>query len=569
MTTLSCQTVHILWWYCLLKGRTMNAELARKSRGAFFTPPEMAEFIARWAIHTPDDCVLEPSCGEAAFLIPTIERLRDLGRSDAAIAAQVWGAELHAPSAQVACETIEAMTGVGIIDRVRIGDFFEARAGDLIPLVDACIGNPPYVRYQSFSGDARRRGREAALAAGVAIDGLASSWAPFTVHAASFLKPGGRLGLVLPAELLSVNYAAPVRRYLLENFGSVRVILFEERVFPGVLEEVVLLLAEGQGPCDKFDVVQVAGLADLPALGEREWSSSPDAGKWTSLLLPDVTREAIQAVEATCAFTPLDAAASVSVGMVTGRNDYFCISETTRVALRLSEAQVTAMLPPGSKHARGTEYTKAQWEKARDEGSRVWLFTPTVQPSNAAREYIRYGAQRLLDQAYKCRVRTPWYRVPLVAAPDLFMVYMANEGPRLIENPGSLLNVNSVHGLHLREGYSDYVSVLPTACLSTFTLLGAELVGRAYGGGLLKLEPREASNLPIPTLATLARCKESLLEVKATVCDHLQNGRFDTAVRLIDEIILVQGMSLSPEVLEGLRVGREHLFGRRRKRSQG
>ena len=121
------------------------------------------------------------------------------------------------------------------------------------------MGNPPYVRYQDFSGVARSRSREAALRAGVPLTGLASSWAAFTVHAALFLKTGGRLGLVLPAELLTVNYAAEVRRFLMERFARVRLVLFTERVFPGVLEEVVLLLADGyeQGPADHCELHQV------------------------------------------------------------------------------------------------------------------------------------------------------------------------------------------------------------------------------------------------------------------------------------------------------------------------
>ncbi len=107
------------------------------------------------------------------------------------------------------------------------------------------------------------------------------------VHATSFLRTGGRLALVLPAELLSVNYAAPVRRFLLDHFAEVRVVLFEERVFPGVIEEVVLLLAEGQGPCDHFDLFQVANevgyhLPDLApvrvpevlAPGEYDWDQN-------------------------------------------------------------------------------------------------------------------------------------------------------------------------------------------------------------------------------------------------------------------------------------------------------
>jgi len=547
----------------------VNPQAASKLRGAFFTPPEMAEFIAHWALRTPEDWVLEPSCGEAAFLLPAIERLRALGQNDLGISQQVWGAELHAPSAKIACKAILSSTGVSISDRVRVGDFFEARAGRDLPLMDACIGNPPYIRYQSFVGDARKRGREAAFAAGVPIDGLASSWAPFTVHAASFLKPGGRLGLVLPAELLSVNYAAPVRRHFLDHFGCVRVILFEERVFPGVLEEVVLLLAEGEGPCDRFDIVQVAGLSDLVTLEKREWSTSPDAGKWTRLLLPESTREAVVAIDALGGFTSLSDAGTLSIGMVTGRNDYFCISEAERIAHNLSHAQLRRMLPPGSKHARGIEYTSAHWEHARDEGSRVWLFSPSGYPSNAARAYIRKGEELELDQAYKCRVRTPWFRVPTVEAPDLFMVYMADAGPRFIENPLRVLNVNSVHGLYLNTACRGLASVLPTASLSTFTLLGAELVGRSYGGGLLKLEPREALNLPIPSAALIKSCKKKLMNAKPAVDLYLRQGRFEDAVQVVDDIILVQGMSLHPCVVEGLRHGREHLFGRRKKRSQG
>ena len=117
--------------------------------------------------------------------------------------------------------------------QVQVSDFFLlARTGTY----DAVVGNPPYVRYQDFSGTARSRSREAALRAGVPLTGLASSWAAFTVHAALFLRAGGRLGLAA-GELLTVNYAAEVRRFLMERFARVRLVLFTERVFPGVLRK--------------------------------------------------------------------------------------------------------------------------------------------------------------------------------------------------------------------------------------------------------------------------------------------------------------------------------------------
>ena len=40
----------------------------KKERGAYFTPQPVAQFLSDWAIRTPNDAILEPSCGEAVFL---------------------------------------------------------------------------------------------------------------------------------------------------------------------------------------------------------------------------------------------------------------------------------------------------------------------------------------------------------------------------------------------------------------------------------------------------------------------------------------------------------------------
>jgi adenine-specific DNA-methyltransferase len=109
------------------------------------------------------------------------------------------------------------------------------------------------------------------------------------VHAALFLKRGGRLGLVLPEELLTVNYAAGVRRFLMEHFARVRLVLFTERVFPGVQEEIVLLLADGYedgpaGHCELHQARTADGLAGLSGTAQR-WTPQTLHGKWTPSLL--------------------------------------------------------------------------------------------------------------------------------------------------------------------------------------------------------------------------------------------------------------------------------------------
>jgi hypothetical protein len=63
----------------------VDTDEARKARGAFFTPDAVCDFAVNWAIQTSTDSVLEPSCGEAAFMLAASRRLRVLGNRAATI----------------------------------------------------------------------------------------------------------------------------------------------------------------------------------------------------------------------------------------------------------------------------------------------------------------------------------------------------------------------------------------------------------------------------------------------------------------------------------------------------
>lgn len=532
----------------------------RKARGAFFTPPELCDYIADWAIRDPSDGVLEPSCGEAAFLVAAGARLQRLSTTADGVRGRLHGVELHQESATSASSMIASL---GYDADIEVGDFFTL---DPKPRYDAVIGNPPYVRYQDFTGESRARSREAALRAGVSLTGLASSWAAFTVHAALFLRPEGRLGLVLPAELLTVNYAAEVRRYLMRRFGRVRLVLFTERVFPGVLEEVVLLLADGVGPTDHCELYQVRELADLrgPGLVSRAWHPVSPEGKWTPSLLSPGALEAYNAVIRGDAFTGLESWGDTTLGMVSGNNRYSALTPERVKELRLTNSDLIRLSPPGSRHLRGLTFSEAAWAEMGAAGRATRLFRPSGDPSDAALAYIEAGRALGVHKAYKCRVRTPWWRVPLVAPADLLLTYMNADTPRLCTNRAKVHHLNSVHGIYLKPGMiRTGMDLLPLASLNSMTLLGAETVGRAYGGGMLKLEPKEADRLPVPTKATLETAQKALAELRPQMGQALRNGKLLDAVRMVDDVLLVGQVGLSRAKVKTLREAHTELRARR------
>ena len=533
----------------------------RKARGAFFTPPNVAQYVTRWALRTNADRVLEPSCGEAAFLLAAVDQLRALG-SNGALTNQLSGAELHAASARQA-ETLLAQAGAKV--DVSVGDFLLSEPS---PEFDAVIGNPPYVRYQAFAGESRAAAKRAALRAGVTLTNLASSWAAFTVHSALHVKPGGRLGLVLPAEILSVNYAAPIRDFLMREFSQVRLVLFTERVFPGVMEDVVLLMADGRGggPTDHCELLHAQNGAALAGLADsdiRRWR--PQAGgRWSLALVNPDAGAAYAGILASGQFEHLEAWGDTTLGMVTGNNRFFTLTRNEAAARGLTPDDLVPLSPPGSRHLR-TTLNLRDLSALDDAGMPTWLFRPAGDPSRAGRAYIREGEKRGVQDAYKCRVRTPWWRVPYLRPADLLLTYMNADTARLVGNAVGAHHLNSVHGVYLHAGRRKVGrDLLPLAALNSVTLLGAELVGRSYGGGVLKLEPREADLWPMPSFKLVHQHAGELRAARRRVRDLIVGGRVFDAAEIVDSILLRN----HDHTLEALRTGRAALHDRRTARSR-
>jgi tRNA1(Val) A37 N6-methylase TrmN6 len=536
----------------------------RKARGAFFTPDAITAYLTAWAIRTPNDRVFDPSCGEASFLLAAGEWLCRLGASAGGLGGQLHGVEIHAASAERA-ERRLAERGFGAA--IAVGDFFRRAPGADF---DAVIGNPPYVRYQNFTGEARARALRAALAAGVRLTGLASSWAAFTIHASRFLRPDGRLALVLPGELLTVNYAAEVRRFLLQRFRRVRLVLFARRVFPGVAEEVVLLLAEGEGGASHFELYQSSGLDALPAPGAPAWTEHRCEGgrKWTSALIAADACSLFRRLAEGSGFSPLLEWGETWLGAVTGANAFFALSRGEAGRLGLGPADLLEISPPGSRHLRGLSFERRAWERLADEGAACWLFDP-AEDSAAVRRRIEAGRKRRVHIAYKCRTRSPWWRVPVGNVPDLLLAYMNQDHPRLVANEARVRVLNSLYGVSLRGGLRRLGrELLPLGFLNSFTLLGAEMVGRSYGGGLLKLEPKEADALPVPAPATLKAVAPRLEAIRAQVAAALAAADAPGATALVDRAVLSEGLGLADEQIEALRLARALLSQRRRARGR-
>jgi methylase of polypeptide subunit release factors len=476
----------------------------RKAYGAFYTPTDAAHFLASWAMRREGEVLLEPSTGDGSFVAAAHE----------VAAARGWVRPSFV-AAELNPRTAADVVRRGLVrpDELALGDFLTSP----VRPVDAVVGNPPYVRLRALADDQARTALHASrVDLGEEMSASGSVWMPFVSRTARFLRPGGRLALVLPWDFTYVRYARPLWRHLGETFGELRVVRVRERLFPDIGQDVLLLLADGKGRTTDHVVFEahrtVADLiADAPEVRSSVALDRVVAGEraFQEALLPP---GALDVLDLTRSLTvPARELATFNIGYVSGDKDFFH--------------------PPGSAGLPETSLRPALTNARRLRGGGLWtsgleadatshLWLPGPELTEAEQRYERRGRRLGVHRRYKCRVRSPWYAVPGVKVPDL-VLSVFSQRPILMVNDGGHVATNSLLCGYLRPGAD--ASGFAAGWYTSLTLLHAELEVHSLGGGVFVLVPQEAGNIRVPVPGTVPEA------VLPGVAEALSRGDLDAA----------------------------------------
>ena len=475
-----------------------RAPTAQKIRGGYYTPPDLAGYLCRWAVRSRSDRVLEPSCGDGSFVSAASALL---GVDGAVTAVEIVPEEIEKARA--------SLSGSEVPIEWRCGSFFDV-VPDLFDKApyDAVVGNPPFIRFQYFDQNAREQAFGLVRNFGYAPNGLANAWVAFVQLAVELLREGGRLAMVVPAELLQVKYAAQLRSRLPQLFDDVHVVAFDELVFSKIQQEVLLLLCEGRNrkssAAGRLHTLQVGNGDALLGLGPGEdlVSHLPERYtheemKWTSLFLEPKEFATLREVAERGVLNRLGSLADVDVGIVTGRNSFFVVSEAEADGLHLDGRAVDVVGRTGA--LKSIRFTEADLRRyAASSRSKLLSLTGFDRSrfSQALQDYIELGEDQGVHLGYKCRIRRRWFDVPSVYPPDAFLYRQIHHAPLLVANTVGATATDTVH--RVRVANTVDVETLCAAMVNSVTFAWAEVSGRSYGGGVLELEPREAETLLLP-----------------------------------------------------------------------
>ncbi len=478
----------------------IEEQTAQKLRGGYYTPLDLASFISRWVAELKPERVLEPSCGDGMFF----QAMAEVGGFQGA---SLTGFELDDNEAAKATRRAKDL---GLRKAtVRPEDFLGWAIDNMADggvRFDAVVGNPPFVRYQFLPPEFQTRAAAIFDTLRLKFTKHTNAWVPFILASMSLLRPGGRLAMVVPAEIIHVTHAQSLRSYLGSECRRLVIIDPEELWFDGTLQGAVILMAE-----KRSGLRQTAeGLGMVPVRGREFLRRSPAevfaepqpingktvAGKWTRALLDFETRELFDELEAHPEVHRFDDIARVDVGIVTGANKFFLVPDDTVEAYGLSK--YAHPMFGRSEHCPGIIYDERQHTANAEKGSPtnfLWFDDAPNKMSSRARQYIERGEREKLHTRYKCRIRAPWFKVPSVYSTEVGMLKRCHNTPRLILNRLGAYTTDTAYRIRTRDVEGER---LVGCFINPLTALSAEIEGRHYGGGVLELIPSEIERLLIP-----------------------------------------------------------------------
>jgi adenine-specific DNA-methyltransferase len=507
----------------------------QKRLGTYYTPRDLAQVLCKWAIRRPDDKVLEPSFGGCGFLEESLARLLDLGASNPL--EQVAGCDVDPVAFYHLAEMCD---GESPPKDMLQADFLALEPSSFfIAPFHAVVGNPPFVSHHNMSAE-QKQTAHAVRAGKETIDRRSSLWAYFVCHATRFIAKQGRLAFVLPMSFVYTDYAACVQRLLERSFRRVLVVHLNQRVFTeqGTEEKALVLLADGFG-AEKTQPIQFAEASTLSQLvgAITQWGvlSHCSLQRHSLTRLPDSALSAFERQALSPQATDLGAKAIVRIGLVTGDTSFFLLNESEAAHAQLEESG----LVPALRRLRdcpGLFLDIDRFQAIRASGKRCLLISPDNDKlSMAFQTYLNSYSKKKREANVTFAKRKPWFRISVGRVPDAFFSCVMQSGPSLVLNSSRCTSTNTLHHVTFKDGVTELEKkVLAISIRSTFTQLSAELVGRTYSAGGLKLEPSEVQRLKM-LLPEASR--DEVESVFRRVDEHLRAGQVQAATQEADRFV--------------------------------
>lgn len=442
-----------------------------KSFGQYFTKYEVADFMCAWACMNAKT-MLDPAVGNSVFL---------------------KYAKQHSPSC--------ALTGFEIDPKIL--SFFGNPAdaaiinddyllNDWETKYDAIVCNPPYNRFQAVGN------RNEVLDAiykhtGVKYSGYTNLYILFLLKSIYQLSDTGRLAYIIPSEFMNSKYGTPIKQLLIDRKLLRAIINFENdnEMFFNATTTCCIILLDHEEKTDVcfYNIQSIAELSsdllagDNPSAIRINYGQLSAEDKWRSLINQEKAVSYNNLV-------PISHFCSVSRGIATGANDFFCFSGSKATQNNIPPHCLTKCICR-SADVKSPIFTSDDFEKLAKADKMVYLLDVSLGDYETIKPYIIGGEAAGIDKKYLPSCRKPWYSMEQKPVAPIWVSSACREGIKFVRNLAGTKALTTFHSVFVNREFHDEVDVIFSYFLTPVAQTIIRENRKELGNGLEKFQPND------------------------------------------------------------------------------
>lgn len=468
-----------------------------RNKGQFWTPEWVAEAMTSYVLLDKSPILFDPAVGEGVFY-QTAKKLN----SEQGYTPKFLGYEIDS---EVLMQAPNNGLSLQDLAGVEISDFVLNPPKQKF---SAIVSNPPYIRHHRLSQEKKSLLKQFSQnLVGFSVDGRAGFHVYFFLRALESLADNGRLAFIMPADVCEGIFAEKLWKWITRNFCLECVVNFtsEATPFPDVDTNPLIFFIKKSRPqtdfiwakCKQswtkdlknFVISNFLQKVDSLEIHQRKIEEGVKTGLSRS---PENKPEGVELLQF----------ARVMRGIATGANEFFFLTRTQAKEKNIP-AEFLQIAVGRTRDIESEEITFEEIDALDKKGRPTLLFSPDGRkledfPSDV-RNYLLKGERLGLPEKALISQRKPWYRMEKRVPPTFLFAYLGRRNVRFVKNTIGVLPLTGFLCVYSLWQDNDFNESLWLALNHPDTLFNLQFVGKSYGSGAIKVEPRSLEKLIIPS----------------------------------------------------------------------
>ena len=479
-----------------------------RSFGQYFTRYEVADFMCAWTCKGART-VLDPAVGNSVFFKFAEKYNSDCRLTGFEIDSEILGYFGNPTNADI------------INDNYLLSDWDNK--------YDAIVCNPPYNRFQAVCN--RNEILDAIYShTGEKYSGYTNLYILFLLKSIFQLSDKGKLAYIIPSEFLNSKYGTAVKKLLIDQRLLRAIINFEkdnEMFFNAVTTCCILLLDHEKKDYVSFYNLQSISDLSLELLADEKshairigYDRLSASEKWRSLIKQEDTNNFRNLVQ-------LSRFCSISRGIATGANGFFCFSQSKARENKIPE-QCLQKCICRSADIKSPFFTSCDFEELAKNDKAVYLLDVSSKDYEVIKEYIEAGQNIGINKKHLPSRRIPWYSMEQKAVAPIWVSSACRDGIKFVRNLAKIKSLTTFHSVFINKEFAEEVEVIFCYFLTPVAQRIIRENRKQLGNGLEKFQPNDLNSANMLDISIIAdNDREKIIKIYNDMVENYRSFLVD------------------------------------------